>query len=146
MSYQDYSSQFVLDQFLTYLNVNQLGANDQHLYNTIDVEHNINTSTVDGTHKANSILGSYINKNPVSASSWTLSGGTFWLPTAGVYQLNNAFGQDFIFEMYVSGSWVGPTGSAKILGGIYFFDGTNMRINVGGGGGGGTLTLYYQKF
>ena len=55
MAYVDYSSHWVLDQFLTYLEANVLGSNDEHLYDTFAVEHNINTATVDGTHKTNSI-------------------------------------------------------------------------------------------
>lgn len=144
MAYVDYSTNFVLDQFFTYLNANQFGANDEHLYNSFAVEHNINTATVDGTHKANSITGSIINTTPVSTGSAT---GT-WLPAVGVYQIVYsalASSDSCYIELYISGAW--RSGHNPVSGngdvsadGILFFDGSNMRVVSGGG------TIYYQKF
>src|SRR3989304_9019010 len=87
MAYIDYSSHWVLDQFLTYLEANVLGSNDQHLYDSLAVEHNINTTTVDGTHKANSITGSIINTTPASTGSQAIVTLSTWTPTVGVYQI-----------------------------------------------------------
>src|SRR3972149_5549032 len=132
MAYIDYSSHWVLDQFLTYLEANVLGSNDQHLYDTLAVEHNINTTTVDGTHKANSITGSII-----------INSSTAWTPAVGVYQvicLDSGFTNLLNLEIYVSGSW--RTDADNTVQGILFFDGTNMRINNQGSG----RTIYYQKF
>lgn len=139
MSYTNYAIHWGLDQFLTYLEANQLGANDQHLYDSLAVEHNINTATVDGTHKNDSILGNYINKNPISADGQPITGSTTWTPSSGVYQIVN-YGFNFGFELYIAGAW---RGSDYFTAGIFFFDGANMRVHAGAGG---TLTLYYQKF
>ena len=144
MAYSDYSSHWVLDQFLTFLEANQLGANDEHLYDTIATEHNINTSTIDGTHKANSILGSYINTTTISTGS---ASGT-WTPSVGVYQivstgLSGLYDVSYI-ELYISGAWrtvFSSYASGPSADGIIFCDGSNMRIVIDAGG-----TIYYQKF
>ena len=143
MSYTDYSSHWQLDAFLTYLEANVLGSNDQHLYDTLAVEHNINTTTVDGTHKANSITGSMINTTPASSGSIIINSSTAWTPAVGVYQvicLDSGFTNILNLEIYVSGSW--RTDVENAVQGILFFDGTNMRINNQGSG----RTIYYQKF
>ena len=144
MAYVDYSSHWSLDNFLTYLESNQLGSNDEHLYNTLAVEHNINTATVDGTHKANSILGSYINKVPVSTGQVDFTVLVFsWTPTTGVYQIVNANLSYLLLELYISGSWRTAYASAtNNFSGIAFFDGTNMRI----AGESANYTFFYQKF
>lgn len=147
MGYVDYSTNFVLDQFFTYLNANTLGSNDQHLYNTLAVEHNINTATVDGTHKANSILGSYIKTIPVSTGSQVIGIGSTWTPTVGVYQIVStpviSGGENLILELYISGSWRdGSHAGGSSPDGIIFFDGTNMRLLAGSS----SVTVYYQKF
>ncbi len=147
MSYVDYSSQFVLDQFLTYLNANQLGSNDQHLYDNLAIEHNLNTATVDGTHKANSILGSYINKNPITATSRVINSGANWVPDPGVYQfvIDASVGAYNIFvELFISGSWRGALASGGAQdSGIVLCDGVNVRLANHDAGG---VTIYYQKF
>ena len=150
MAYVDYSSHWVLDQFLTYLEANVLGSNDEHLYDTIAVEHNINTTTIDGTHKANSILGSYINTTPVSTGSQAIASLATWTPTVGVYQIvdiNTAGTIQISLSLFISAAW---KSSAAIgvnsfwgLGGIMFFDGTNMRLYNAGADPG---TVWYQKF
>ena len=150
MSYTDYSSHWVLDAFLTYLESNQLGANDQHLYDSLAVEHNINTSTIDGTHKANSITGSSINTTPASTGSQVIVSLSTWTPTVGVYQIVdiNMNGDVQIgLSLFISGSWRTSASSGVNsfwgLGGVMFFDGTNMRLYNGGGLDG---TVWYQKF
>src|SRR4030065_1766798 len=106
MAFIDYSNNWVLDQFLTFLQANQLGANDEHLYDSLAVEHNINTTTVDGTHKANSITGSMINTTPVSTGSQTILSGATWTPAVGVYQIVDTGGQGGLtLSIFVSGSW-----------------------------------------
>ena len=139
MAYTDYSSHWSLDTFLTYLEANVLGSNDEHLYDTIAVEHNINTATVDGTHKANSILGSYINTTPVSTGSQAVPALSTWTPTVGVYQIVDLT----VFtdlSLFISGVWRSSTDS---FAGIFFFDGTNMRLyNTDTG----SDMVYYQKF
>ena|SRR3990167_1699412 len=137
MAYTNYSNNWVLDQFLTFLQANQLGANDEHLYDTFAAEHNINTATVDGTHKANSITGSSINTTPASTGSQAIAGGSSWTPTTGVYQIAEVgFSR---LELYISGSWRScPNDTTS---GIYFFDGTNMRLYTSS-----ATTFYYQKF
>ena len=150
MSYTDYSSHWVLDQFLTYLEANILGSNDQHLYDTLAVEHNINTTTVDGTHKANSITGSIINTTPASTGSQAIVTLSTWTPTVGVYQIvdiNTVNDILISLSLFISGSWR-TSGRAAVnsiwgLGGIMFFDGTNMRLYNAGGTNG---TVWYQKF
>ena len=151
MSYTDYSSHWVLDQFLTYLEANILGSNDQHLYDTLAVEHNINTTTVDGTHKANSITGSMINTTPVSTGSQAVTyGGATWTPTAGVYQMIPIFAGNpdgFVrLELYISGAWRSPSPSNTFtnITGIVFFDGTNMRLSNNDTED--AATVWYQKF
>ena len=150
MSYTDYSSHWQLDAFLTYLEANILGSNDQHLYDTLAVEHNINTTTVDGTHKANSITGSMINTTPVSTGSQTVLSGATWTPAVGVYQIVTTSTYGFLtLGIFVSGSWrIGDLttagGSIWAMVGTYFFDGTNMRVDNTQSGTG--ATLYYQKF
>ena len=140
MAYVDYSSNFVLDQFFTFLNANVLGSNDQHLYDTFAVEHNINSSTIDGTHKVNSITGSMINTTPVSSGFVNLI--SFWLPVAGIYQFINVsgLGNPVYLELYISGAWQSST-NFPFAGGIVFCDGTNMRLNPLT-----TSQLWYQKF
>ena len=150
MGYTDYSNQWVIDQFLTFLQANQLGANCEHLYDTIAVEHNINTSTIDGTHKANSILGSYINTTPVSTGSQAILGASTWTPTVGVYQIvdsSNSTSVEISLSLFISGVWrtagITTTNSIWNLSGIFFFDGTNMRLinnDITSG------TVWYQKF
>jgi len=149
MSYTDYSSHWVLDAFLTYLEANVLGSNDQHLYDSLAVEHNINTATIDGTHKANSITGSSINTTPASTGSQAILGGATWTPTVGVYQVVNSV-QDpnsIILQLFVSAAWrsnINADSTISGFAGIVFCDGSNMRfINNE------TLdanTVYYQKF
>jgi len=150
MSYIDYSNNWVLDQFLTFLQANQLGANDEHLYDSFAVEHNINTTTVDGTHKANSITGSIINTTPAFTGTQTILTGATWTPSVGVYQIVDT---SLIttalttLSIYISGSWrsggVVAVNSVWNMTGIYFFDGTNMRLFNNGGS---SATIYYQKF
>ncbi len=146
--YIDYSSQFVLDMFFTYLQANQLGSNDEHLYDTFAVEHNINTATVDGTHKTNSITGSMINTTPISTGSQSIGAYGTWLPTAGIYQIvsqpNAGIGGEYVLlELYISGSWRNSSMSGGVSpSGIIFFDGINMRLSAGNL----TETVYYQKF
>lgn len=150
MAYVDYSSNWVLDQFFTFLQANQLGANDEHLYDSLAVEHNINTATPDGTHKTNSILGSYINTTPVSTGSQVISSSSSWTPTVGVYQVTGdgfAVGLGNLeFQIYVSGGWRSTAGqnSAYWSGGIFFCDGTNMRFYNNYSAD--STTAYYQKF
>src|SRR4030065_2306530 len=106
MSYTDYSSHWQLDAFLTYLEANVLGSNDQHLYDSLAVEHNINTTTVDGTHKANSITGSMINTTPASTGTQSIAIGATWTPAVGVYQIVDTGGQGGLtLSIFVSGSW-----------------------------------------
>ena len=148
MSYIDYSSHWVLDQFLTYLEANVLGSNDEHLYDSFAAEHNINTTTIDGTHKTNSITGSSINTTPASTGSQAIAGSSSWTPATGVYQMSG--GQvttDLVLQLFISGVWRGsysldatPQTSPS---GIMFFDGTNMRLFNNGGS---NAIIYYQKF
>ena len=154
MAYIDYSNNWVLDQFLTFLQANQLGANCEHLYDSLAVEHNINTSTVDGTHKANSITGSMINTTPITATSQTIPGLSAWTPTVGVYQVAivftfSGFGGYPNFEIYVSGTW--RKGSVAFNSDrMVFCDGSNMRFynysETEFAAPGNTATVYYQKF
>lgn len=146
MAYVDKSTAWVLDQFFTYLDANQLGSNDQHLYDSLAVEHNINTSTVDGTHKTNSINGSAINTTPASTGNQHFSGyaNTYWYPSVGVYQMFisfNGFANGLVFEMFISGVWYsGDSGS------IVFCDGSNMRLFYSSGNVLGSGDVHYQKF
>ena len=135
MAYTDYSSHWSLDNFLTYLEANVLGSNDEHLYDSFAVEHNINTATIDGTHKANSITGSSINTTPASTGSQAIAEATTWTPTVGVYQI---VGANTTLSLFISGVWRSIGGA-----GIMFFDGTNMRLDNTGAG---STTVYYQKF
>ena len=149
MAYTDYSSHWSLDTFLTYLEANVLGSNDEHLYDSFAVEHNINTSTIDGTHKANSITGSMINTTPVSTGSQVIVASSTWTPTVGVYQIvDEAVSSSLILQIYVSGSWRGSyvlgATPEKIITGINYFDGTNMRVINGEDID--TNTAWYQKF
>ena len=142
MAYTDYSSHWSLDTFLTYLEANILGSNDEHLYDSFAVEHNINTATIDGTHKANSILGSYINTTPISTGQTDFTVFVYsWTPAVGVYQIVNPANQNLYLEIYVSGVWRTPY-PPKDFSGIAFFDGTNMRIT----GVSANYSFYYQKF
>ena len=150
MAYVDYSSHWVLDQFLTYLEANVLGSNDEHLYDTFAVEHNINTSTIDGTHKTNSITGSSINTTPASTGTQTIIAGLTWTPTVGIYQIVDtslSISALTTLSIYVSGSWrsggIVAVNSVWNMTGIYFFDGTNMRLFNNGGS---NAIIYYQKF
>lgn len=147
MSYVDYSNNFVLDQFFTYINVNQLGANDKHIVDNFSVEHNWNASSANGTHKNSSIIGSYISKNPTTTGSQSISMETYWTPTVGIYQIVKTYDPEHIntkFEIYVSGSWETPAGSGYNFAGLFFCDGTNMRFRNSNAGSG--ITLTYQKF
>mgnify|MGYP001603490759 CR=1 FL=1 len=150
MAYVNYSTHWSIDNFLTYLESNQLGANDEHLYNSFAVEHNINTATVDGTHKANSITGSSINTTPASTSSQAILGAATWTPTAGVYQIvgGQVPSNSLILQIFVSGSWrgsyVADTSPQNDITGINFFDGTNMRVQNTETSD--TNTVWYQKF
>ena len=140
MAYVDYSSHWVLDQFLTYLEANVLGSNDEHLYDTFAVEHNINTSTVDGTHK--NVQGSALT-TILTNTSYIIPNSTTWTPAAGVYQFIIApYGSPsyaYRIDLYITGVWR----SLSIVEGLLFFDGTNMRIvNTGAY----TSVIYYQKF
>ena len=148
MAYVDYSSHWVLDQFLTYLEANVLGSNDEHLYDTFAVEHNINTSTIDGTHKTNSITGSSINTTPASTGSQAIAGSSSWTPTTGVYQIVvDQAPAGITLQLYISAAWRGYYLLDNIdharPSGIIFFDGTNMRLYNAGGTNG---TVWYQKF
>ncbi len=148
MSYIDYSSQFLLDAFFTYLQANQLGANSEHLYDTIAVEHNINTTTIDGTHKANSITGSSIKTTPASTGSQVIVLASTWTPTVGVYQIVStpviSGGENIRLELYISGSWRSGSNTGGVSpDGIIFFDGTNMRLSNAGVN---SVTVWYQKF
>src|SRR3990167_5274613 len=102
MSYQDYSTQFVLDQFLTYINVNQLGSNDKHLADTFDVEHNWNIATPDGTHDWVAIAADFIFDSAVIGSN------DHWTPSAGLYQIAE---DEFHLEFYIDGAWRNMTGN-----------------------------------
>ena len=139
MSYTDYSNQWVIDQFLTFLQANQLGANCEHLYDSFAVEHNINTATIDGTHKANSITGSSINTTPASTGSQAIAGSTTWTPTVGVYQIVGLSANTSL-SLFISGVWRFSGGADA---GIMFFDGTNMRLDNTWSV---SNTVYYQKF
>mgnify|MGYP001582356670 CR=1 FL=1 len=146
MAYVDYSSHWVLDQFLTFLEANQLGSNDEHLYDSLAVEHNVNTATVDGTHKANSIVGSYINTVPISTGSQVVTAVVTWTPVAGVYQIVTIAvtqGDTTYLELYISGAWRSGNNTYTTGGpdGVIFCDGTNMRF-----GATASLTVWYQKF
>lgn len=141
MSYQDYSSHWVLDQFLTYLEANVLGSNDEHLYDTLAVEHNINTVTIDGTHKPFS--GSAVLTTIVTNTSYIIPNSTTWTPAAGIYQFKiDPYGipvYAYRVDFYMVGAWR----TTSIVEGLLFFDGTNMRIvNTGAY----TSVIYYQKF
>ena len=146
MAYVDKSSAWVLDQFLTYVDMNQIGANCEHLADSFDVEHNWNIATVDGTHKTNSIIGSYINTIPILTDSRVMSGLESWLPSAGVYQIvapSSLSTDRLVFQIYVSGLWYGfSTTDETYPQGIFFCDGSNMRFLNNGV----SRTLYYQKF
>lgn len=150
MGYTDYSNQWVIDQFLTFLQANQLGANCEHLYDTIAVEHNINTATVDGTHKANSITGSSINTTPASTGSQAILGGATWTPTVGVYQIvgGQSPSNSLILQLFISAAWrgsyVADATPQNDITGINFFDGTNMRVQNTETSD--TNTVWYQKF
>ena len=150
MSYLDYSSQWVIDQFLTFLQANQLGANCEHLYDTLAVEHNINTATIDGTHKANSIIGSSINTTPASTGSQIIAGSASWTPATGVYQMvqGQTYPGDIMLQLYISGAWRGSFTLDYTYqtpnSGIAFFDGTNMRLQNTTNST--SKTIWYQKF
>ena len=137
MAYTDYSNQWVIDQFLTFLQANQLGANDKHLYDTLAVEHNINTATIDGTHKA--LNGSYLTTILVN-TSYVIPNSTTWTPVAGLYQMSiDPGGSAYSLQFYIAGAW-------RVIDtdyGLFLFDGTNMKIvNTGAF----TSVVYYQKF
>jgi len=149
MSYTDYSSHWQLDTFLTYLEANVLGSNDEHLYDTFAVEHNINTSTVDGTHKTNSITGSSINTTPASTGSQAIAGSSSWTPTTGVYQMSGGqFTTELVLQLFISGVWRGTyvldsTPQVSPCS-IMFFDGTNMKLQNTSNSN--AMTIWYQKF
>lgn len=146
MSYVNYSNNFVLDQFFTYINANQLGANDKHIVDNFSVEHNWNASSADGTHKDSSILGSYISKNPISTGSQSLASSISWTPSVGIYQVVKTYDYEFVgsdFQIYVGGIWTISAGGDSIYG-LVFCDGTNMRFYNSNALG--SITLTYQKF
>lgn len=138
MAYIDYSAQFILDQFFTYINANQLGSNDAHLAASLDVEHNWNIATVDGTHDWATIA------IPRSTDVKNILAGASWTPDAGLYQLiTTSIDNDQVkIQLYITSVWL--TSSFTVLGGLYFFDGTNMKF----GNSHPTDTGYvgYQKF
>ena len=153
MSYLDYSSHWQLDQFLTFLEANQLGSNDKQIVDNFSTEHTWNAVTADGTHKSGIISGSSINTTPASTGSQAIPNGGTWTPAAGIYQMTNAF-NEFSFDMYISGAWraIRDTGFNGVVetgvgftGGLHFCDGSNMRIYANGATLGGS-TVYYQKF
>ena len=137
MAYTDYSSHWSLDTFLTYLEANTLGSNDEHLYDTFAVEHNINTATVDGTHDWTAI------SIPKSTGSQLITTGATWTPSAGLYQISIAgvpvASAYMALEIYVSASWR----SGSTTSGLILFDGSNMRLASNYTG---SVTIYYQKF
>lgn len=135
MSYVDYSANFTLDQFFTWLHANQLGSNDEHLYDTIAIAHNINTSTIDGTHKT----------NPSTSGLWTILASATYTPTvAGIYQIICQDVGGANLEIFASGAWRVPTYDSGLSAGIVFFDGANMRLKNPSVTT--TLNIYYQKF
>jgi len=147
MSYQDYSTQFVLDQFFTYINANQLGANCEHLADSFDVEHNWNIATPDGTHDWVAIANNHTD------STQSIASLGIWTPTAGVYQIVIPYSSSIdanriVFEIYISGVWYGydEAGANELPispQGIFFCDGSNMRFsNLSAY----TRALYYQKY
>ncbi len=149
MSYVDYSSHWSLDQFFTYLQANQLGSNDQHIVNTFSAEHNWNSSSVDGTHKALS-ASSLINTTPTSTGNqnWSNS-SSYWTPASGIYQIvsSGSATAKVTFEIYISGSWrSSSTAVPAFVEGIFFCDGTNMRFYGDATGIGISADIYYQKF
>jgi len=146
MSYVDYSSNWVIDQFFTFLQANQLGSNDKHIVDNFSVEHNWNASTADGTHKTNSIKGTYIDKSTWSAGSQAVSAASSWVPTVGIYQIVKTVDAEAIgtyLEIYSGGAWRTPINVVNAQG-LFFCDGSNMRftntntIN--------SVTLHFQKF
>ncbi len=147
MSYIDKSSAWVLDQFFTFLDANQLGSNDKQIVDNFSVEHNWNATTPDGTHKNGVIKGSSISTTPVSTGNQTINAGNTWTPSTGVYQIvrDDEQSSTGFLEIYISGNWRGlstlVSSSAGI--GIIFCDGTNMRIRCYTGS---FVTIYYQKF
>lgn len=150
MSYSDFSNNWVLDQFLTFLQANQLGANDKHIVDNFSVEHNWNASTINGTHKTNSITGSSINTTPASTGSQSVAFGTTWTPTVGVYQMIHIFAGipdgSLCLQLFISAAWKTATASSGIvnISGIMFFDGTNMRLSNNDSED--ATTVWYQKF
>ena len=141
MSYQDYSTQFVLDQFLTYINVNQLGSNDKHLADSFDVEHNWNIATVDGTHDWVAIAEVHIDDHAAVGAQ------SYWTPSAGLYQLAGKSVGIFNIEfwVYIEGAWHGPGGEDAGSYGLFLCDGSNMRF-YNGSGMSSPVSVFYQKF
>lgn len=153
MAYVDYSAHWSLDNFFTFLEANQLGANSKHIVDNFSVEHTWNATTADGTHKANSILGSYINKIAVTDTFQDISNGSTWTPSAGVYifSLDDSYNngsQTIDIQVYMSGAWkkatvfygvslAPPFGSDMV-----FCDGTNVRLLASVA----NCRVYYQKF
>ena len=123
MSYIDRSTYYTLDQFLSFLDMNIMGSNDKHLVDHFSVDHNWNASSADGTHKADSILGSYISKNSLLDTSYIVPPSTTWNPTSGVYNFSANIGSNNFFEQRFSGSW-----EAALFRAILFCDGTNLRF------------------
>lgn len=155
MAFLDYSSHWALDQFLTFLEANQLGTNDKFLYDNFAVEHNINTATIAGTHKSNGITGSSINKNPISTGSQVIGAGATWTPASGVYQCVIAdvyvsLDLSITLQIYVSGAWRysyynGSPYFYNNMAYLIFCDGSNMRF-MNNSTLAQSYTLYYQKF
>ena len=133
MAYVEYSSHWSIDQFFTYLEANQLGANSKHIVDNFSVEHNWNASTADGTHKNSSILGDYINKTIISNGSLTLPNNTTYIMPVGLYYISGA---SFV-DLFYGGAWH----SAYM--GLHLCDGVNARVRNSSGD---YLTFYYAKF
>src|SRR4030042_2883745 len=132
MAYIYYSTQFVLDQFLTYIDVNQLGANCEHLANTLNVEHNWNIATIDGTHDWVAIAEDHTD------GSVTLGGLSYWTPSAGLYQIiggNNPISLGLYIQFYINGAWrsIGDDLAEVGVVGLFLFDGNNMRVGNNSG-------------
>jgi len=120
LAYVDYSSNFTLDLFFTFLHANQLGANDEHLYDTIAVEHNINTSTIDGTHKFGDasagdyaefigVAGPYVDISALAKifEVKIIRGGEFTIK----YIVDHTGGLSYTSQIYRNGSAVGTLNS-----------------------------------
>lgn len=162
MAYQDYSSAFALDDFFTYLNANQFGANDEHIIANFSTEHNWDSATANGTHKWGVIATvreeleyTFTLTTPGPYSSYTDT----WMPPAGLYQFAVEFGYSYwndnsiSMQILINGVWRYCTSTHTIsgvpssyFGGLFICDGTNLRLNATTYSSGVTFTIYYQKF